>query len=252
MAEAPWMSRWQRSPRQDRRVVEDGVFVELGKVHLPEPPVEEVPEQEQSALELVTEAPKVPEREDDVDKTMHVLPIPPFPSEAWQFIEDAQKSSEVISGTEAEEGRYGIEANDDGSTPVVDDGARSESGVQGTAEPVEGNAGANGEAPEAEGTPATEGSESDERVPASNSVASESGQSLSETMQAELEPLPDGARRAADGGVVTHEEIVRAENVIEALTEEQSDALAETMRLPEFVEEEPYDQGGFLDDGKIE
>ena len=53
MSNAPWMSRWQRSPRQDRRVVEDGVFVELGKVHIPEKPVEEV--EVNTALEVVNE-----------------------------------------------------------------------------------------------------------------------------------------------------------------------------------------------------
>jgi hypothetical protein len=42
-----WMDKWQRSPRQDRRVVVDGKFVEL--VPLPKPP-----EREQSALEVVT------------------------------------------------------------------------------------------------------------------------------------------------------------------------------------------------------
>jgi hypothetical protein len=42
MANEPsWMKKWQRSPRQDRRVLIDGKFVEKGPVHQPAPPVEE-------------------------------------------------------------------------------------------------------------------------------------------------------------------------------------------------------------------
>lgn len=59
----PWMNKWARSPRQDRRVIEDGKFVELGKVQLPESPTE-VPEREQSALEIVQEPVNVPVREE--------------------------------------------------------------------------------------------------------------------------------------------------------------------------------------------
>jgi hypothetical protein len=52
-----WMNNWQRSPRQDRRVVVDGKFVEL--VPLPK----DVTEQEQSALEAVTEQVSIPAQE---------------------------------------------------------------------------------------------------------------------------------------------------------------------------------------------
>jgi len=45
-----WMNKWQRSPRQDRRVLIDGKFVEQGPVQYPEPPQEE---QQESALEVV-------------------------------------------------------------------------------------------------------------------------------------------------------------------------------------------------------
>lgn len=54
MGNAPWLSKWQRSPRQDRRVIEDGKFVELGKVQIPEPPPAEEPEVN-TALEVVHE-----------------------------------------------------------------------------------------------------------------------------------------------------------------------------------------------------
>lgn len=47
-----WKSKWARSPRQDRRVIEEGKFVELGKVQLPEPPKEE---EVNTALEVVNE-----------------------------------------------------------------------------------------------------------------------------------------------------------------------------------------------------
>ncbi|HXQ38132.1 MAG TPA: hypothetical protein VN843_29275 [Anaerolineales bacterium] len=63
-----WLNKWGRSPRQDRRVIEDGKFVELGKVY--EPPVENVPEQEQSALEIVHEPANVPVREQSVSEVM--------------------------------------------------------------------------------------------------------------------------------------------------------------------------------------
>jgi len=59
-----WLSKWGRSPRQDRRVIEDGKFVELGKVHGPPTP-ENVPVQEQSALEIVHEPTNVPVREQE-------------------------------------------------------------------------------------------------------------------------------------------------------------------------------------------
>ena len=60
-----WLNKWGRSPRQDRRVIEDGKFVEQGKIHTPEPLVE-VPEQEQSALEIVQEPVNVPVQESSV------------------------------------------------------------------------------------------------------------------------------------------------------------------------------------------
>ena len=43
-----WKNKWQRSPRQDRRVVVDGKFVELT-------PLPNVTEREQSALEMISE-----------------------------------------------------------------------------------------------------------------------------------------------------------------------------------------------------
>lgn len=45
-----WLNQWQRSPRQDRRTVIDGKFVELA----PPTPSVVVPEAEESALEIVT------------------------------------------------------------------------------------------------------------------------------------------------------------------------------------------------------
>ena len=51
-----WMNNWQRSPRQDRRVVVDGKFVELV-------PLPDVTEREQSALEVVAEPVNVPVQE---------------------------------------------------------------------------------------------------------------------------------------------------------------------------------------------
>jgi hypothetical protein len=50
MSSEMWGKTYARSPRQDRRVIEDGKFVELGKVQQPGPPVEEKPE---TALEVV-------------------------------------------------------------------------------------------------------------------------------------------------------------------------------------------------------
>ena len=43
MGSEMWGKKFARSPRQDRRVIEDGKFVELGKVQHPEPPKEEEP-----------------------------------------------------------------------------------------------------------------------------------------------------------------------------------------------------------------
>ena len=60
-----WLNKWGRSPRQDRRVIENGKFVEQGKIHTPEPPAE-VPEQEQSALEIVQEPVNVPVQESSI------------------------------------------------------------------------------------------------------------------------------------------------------------------------------------------
>jgi hypothetical protein len=51
-----WKNKWQRSPRQDRRVVVDGKFVELV-------PLPGVTEREQSALEVVVEPVNVPVQE---------------------------------------------------------------------------------------------------------------------------------------------------------------------------------------------
>jgi hypothetical protein len=36
--------------------------------------------------------------EEDVDKEFHILPMPPVPSEAFQFIEEAQRLNETITG----------------------------------------------------------------------------------------------------------------------------------------------------------
>lgn len=58
-----WMNKWKRSPRQDRRVVVDGKFVELV-------PLPDVTEREQSALEMISEGAPV---EDDVDKAFKFL-----------------------------------------------------------------------------------------------------------------------------------------------------------------------------------
>jgi len=38
-------------------------------------------------------------KDEDVDKDFHILPMPPVPPEAWQFIEEAQKANEVASRT---------------------------------------------------------------------------------------------------------------------------------------------------------
>jgi len=119
-----WMNKWQRSPRQDRRVLIDGKFVEQGPVQYPEPPQEEQPE---SALEVVQEPidavaehlkgsfsvsnlveaitpvesvinEKFGEKQ-DVDKAFEFLEIPPVPAEAWQFIGSAQNEGNLISGS---------------------------------------------------------------------------------------------------------------------------------------------------------
>src|SRR6516225_1177913 len=53
MANEPsWLKKWQRSPRQDRRAIIDGKFVEQGPVHVPQPPVEEEPVQQVSEEEV--------------------------------------------------------------------------------------------------------------------------------------------------------------------------------------------------------
>jgi len=53
MANEPsWLKKWQRSPRQDRRAIIDGKFVEQGPVHAPQPPVEEEPVQQVSEEEV--------------------------------------------------------------------------------------------------------------------------------------------------------------------------------------------------------
>lgn len=36
---------------------------------------------------------------EDVDKEFHILPMPPVPAEAWQFIEEAQIAMERASGS---------------------------------------------------------------------------------------------------------------------------------------------------------
>jgi hypothetical protein len=61
MANEPsWLKKWQRSPRQDRRVLIDGKFVEKGPVHQPKPPVEEesqpVPEATMPVVKEVSDA----------------------------------------------------------------------------------------------------------------------------------------------------------------------------------------------------
>jgi hypothetical protein len=39
-----------------------------------------------------------PIRDEDVEKEFHILPMPPVPPEAFQFIEEAQRLNEVITG----------------------------------------------------------------------------------------------------------------------------------------------------------
>lgn len=77
--EANWMDKWKRSPRQDRRVVINGKFVEQAPVHVPEAPKEE---QSQSALEIVHD-----------------------PTAVHETV-NTGKPVNTISGTEFEEGRY--------------------------------------------------------------------------------------------------------------------------------------------------
>jgi hypothetical protein len=36
--------------------------------------------------------------DEDVDKEFHILPMPPLPPEAWQFIEEAQAATNRASG----------------------------------------------------------------------------------------------------------------------------------------------------------
>src|SRR5208282_2701769 len=130
-----FVSKWGRSPRQDRRVVINGKFVELGPVVKPTPPVEE----QESALEIVHEEipndntqantevvptvePSESEKlqaelepldavaenivqgasrnivETDVDEAFKFLETPPIPEEAFKFIYDASKRVDVLSG----------------------------------------------------------------------------------------------------------------------------------------------------------
>lgn len=187
MANGPWMSKWQRSPRQDRRVVENGRFVEQGKVHLPEPPAEEVPEREQSALEIVTETPKIPERE-----------------------------QETTNGS---------------TTTVVDDGSGSEGGVQAVDGGPEDGGGPDGRAPEAEGTPATEADGTAGRVPASDSVAPASGQ----TVNAVQEHIDNSVTYADIAGSVYDENETRNyEKIIDVapVTDEDIDKCMHILPMP--------------------
>ena len=183
MSNVPWMSRWQRSPRQDRRVVENGKFVEQGQVQLPEPPPE-VPEQEQSALEIV--------------------------------------QTEKISGTVFEEARYDESVDTEtasagGNVPLDTPNGPSEGGLESSGESNDSNP------REAVGVT--------EEV-SNPSVSTAEGPSVSEASQAELEPIDAVAEHVK--GSQTIAEIIEALEPLPGavLTEEQSDALAETLRLP--------------------
>lgn len=140
-----WLSKWGRSPRQDRRVIENGKFVEQGKIHTPEPPAE-VPEQEQSALEIGREPVDVPVREE-------------------------------ISGTVFEEARY----------EPVEQGTSSGKNVQ-----LDGQTGLLGVHDTSSGQTFGEDRQGEKNAVQSisdTSVFSTEGQSVSEVMQAELEPI---------------------------------------------------------------
>ncbi len=102
---ASWMNKWQRSPRQDRRVLVNGKFVELTEPILPE--VKE--EQPESALEIVREevvpnsdtvvpvsSTEAAVEETDVDKEFKISPMPPIPDEVFKIIQNAQTTGEEI------------------------------------------------------------------------------------------------------------------------------------------------------------
>lgn len=124
MGNAPWLSKWARSPRQDRRVIEDGKFVELGKIH-DETIVEEKTEVN-TALEVV-----------------HEVTVEQEGSAGTDVLPDAQDGSSTT----------GLESSSDSTN------ANSRTSV-GTVEEV-----------------------------SNPSVSTTEGPSVSETSQAELEPL---------------------------------------------------------------
>ena len=196
MADAPWMNKWTRSPRQDRRVIEDGKFVELGKVQVPEPPpAEEVTEREQSALELVVEGQKLP-------------------------------SGNEISSTVFEEARHEPAEEQEGSAganvlPDAQEGS-SATGLESSGESADSNPRTSVGAIEEISNP---------------TVSTTEGPSISEASQEELEPLDAIAEH--EKGSQTVAEIAQALEPLpgDVLTEEQSDALAEVLRLPEPTED---------------
>lgn len=148
MGNAPWLNKWGRSPRQDRRVIENGKFVEQGKVHAPEPPIE-VPEQEQSALEIVQEPVNVPVRE-EISETV---------------FEEARYDSTVDSGASA-----GRDVSSDESIGLG--GSRNEAVERTTESNRRTETGAIHDV-------------------SNSSISTPEGQSVSEVMQTELEPIKD-------------------------------------------------------------
>jgi len=47
--------------------------------------------------------------DEDVDKEFHILPMPPLPPEAWQFIDEAQAAANQASGfNEPISGRHNV------------------------------------------------------------------------------------------------------------------------------------------------
>src|SRR5208282_163160 len=88
-----FVSKWGRSPRQDRRVVINGKFVELGPVVKPTPPVEE----QESALEIVHE--EIPN--DNTQANTEVVPtVEPSESEKLQAeLEPLDAVAEHVKGS---------------------------------------------------------------------------------------------------------------------------------------------------------
>lgn len=200
MSNAPsWMSKWARSPRQDRRVIEDGKFVELGKVQLPEP-TPEVPEREQSALEIVKETANVTEQEQ-------------------------------ISGTVFEEGRYEpIDAGTsaDGNVPLDAPNGSSDRGHETSGQSNDANP---------RETVGTTEEISDPFVSTTEATEVNSEEDVDKAFKIlPIPPIPDEAFEFIEEAQKANEAISGIPGNL--LTEEQSDALAETLRLPESTEDD--------------